>query len=281
MNDASTGSELSQAREAALHFPQLCDVQGQHTTTLQPTGLQPSKIEKLDQLLSKSCLYSEFISGHITTDVGNDKLAEPALLKGTLYPYQAYGCAWLTSLYQNGVNGILADEMGLGKTVQVIAFFAALYEHRVVGPHLVVAPLSTLSNWAEELKKWCPLLPVTLYHGTKEERRALRATIASQCGSHISHKRKRDVEELSRQGIGGVVITSYNVLLRDSSILRNQKHYQWGVLVVDEGHRLKNYNCELICELKKISLFCSNIIDRNATPKQPLRIVVNTQFYPS
>jgi SNF2 family DNA or RNA helicase len=26
---------------------------------------------------------------------------------------------WLSSLYDQGLNGILADEMGLGKTVQV------------------------------------------------------------------------------------------------------------------------------------------------------------------
>ena len=64
-----------------------------------------------------------------------------------------------------GLNGILADEMGLGKTLQTIAFFAHLYEHRVRGPYLVVAPLSTISNWCREFKRWAPELPVLLYHG--------------------------------------------------------------------------------------------------------------------
>ena len=51
--------------------------------------------------------------------------------------------------------GILADEMGLGKTIQTIALLAHLLERGVPGPFLVVAPLSTLSNWSHEFAKWC------------------------------------------------------------------------------------------------------------------------------
>lgn len=41
--------------------------------------------------------------------------AQPSLLTGArLKPYQMDGLIWLTSLYENGLNGILADEMGLG-----------------------------------------------------------------------------------------------------------------------------------------------------------------------
>lgn len=40
---------------------------------------------------------------------------QPALVTGTeLKPYQMDGLIWLSSLYENGLNGILADEMGLG-----------------------------------------------------------------------------------------------------------------------------------------------------------------------
>jgi ATP-dependent DNA helicase len=42
--------------------------------------------------------------------------------------YQVAGLEWLTSLYENGLNGILADEMGLGKTLQTISFLAHLRE---------------------------------------------------------------------------------------------------------------------------------------------------------
>lgn len=59
-------------------------------------------------------------------------------------------------LYENGVNGILADEMGLGKTVQCIALIAYLIEMGVLGPFLVAAPLSTISNWVAEFKRFAP-----------------------------------------------------------------------------------------------------------------------------
>ena len=88
---------------------------------------------------------------------------QPSLLTGAkLKPYQMDGLVWLTSLYENGLNGILADEMGLGfvetsdsrKTIQTIALLDHLYEKNVIGPFLVVSPLSTTSNWADEFAKY-------------------------------------------------------------------------------------------------------------------------------
>ena len=58
--------------------------------------------------------------------------------------------------YENGINGILADEMGLGKTLQTIALLAHLVEQGLAGPFLIVAPLSTVSNWMAELKRFAP-----------------------------------------------------------------------------------------------------------------------------
>jgi len=65
--------------------------------------------------------------------------------------------------------------MGLGKTIQTIGLFCHLYEKGVKGPFLVVAPLSTLSNWVNEIDKWAPELGCVLYHGSKEDRATIRA----------------------------------------------------------------------------------------------------------
>lgn len=62
----------------------------------------------------------------------------------------------LQMLWENGINGILADEMGLGKTIQCIAHMAMMIEKKVMGPFLVVAPLSTLPNWISEFKRFTP-----------------------------------------------------------------------------------------------------------------------------
>ncbi|KAH7944545.1 hypothetical protein HPB52_021362 [Rhipicephalus sanguineus] len=86
---------------------------------------------------------------------------QPALFTGgVMRSYQVEGYQWLKVLYENGVNGILADEMGLGKTVQVIALIASLVESGLPGPYLVVAPLSTLPNWLNELQRFTPSLSI-------------------------------------------------------------------------------------------------------------------------
>lgn len=65
----------------------------------------------------------------------------------------------MISLYENGINGILADEMGLGKTLQTISLLGYMKHFRSInGPHMVLVPKSTLANWMNEFKKWCPTL---------------------------------------------------------------------------------------------------------------------------
>lgn len=124
--------------------------------------------------------------------------------------------------------------MGLGKTVQCVGFFAKLYEYGVKGPYLVVAPLSTLSNWVREFRKWAPDVPVMLYHGTPEERQGLRRQILRKGGGG------------GLQGFS-TVVTSYEIVMRDRKHLQRLR---WKYIVVDEGHRMKNLNCRLIKELK-------------------------------
>ncbi|CAA7264446.1 unnamed protein product [Cyclocybe aegerita] len=47
-----------------------------------------------------------------------------------------------------------------------------------------------------------------------------------------------------------VVLTTYEMIIKDRMHLQ---HYNWGYIVVDEGHRLKNMDCRLMKEIKKYS----------------------------
>ncbi|XP_034754740.1 lymphoid-specific helicase isoform X2 [Etheostoma cragini] len=151
---------------------------------------------------------------------------------GVMRSYQIEGIEWLRMLWENGINGILADEMGLGKTIQCIAHIAMMIEKKVMGPFLVVAPLSTLPNWISEFKRFTPEVAVLLYHGTQPERLKLRKQI------------RRPQGPLS---MCPVVVTSFEIAMRDRKVLQ---HFQWKYLIVDEGHRIKNLNCRLVRELK-------------------------------
>jgi SWI/SNF-related matrix-associated actin-dependent regulator of chromatin subfamily A member 5 len=48
--------------------------------------------------------------------------------------------------------------------LQSISIVAYLHEFRKIdGPHLVMVPKSTLSNWCNEFKRWCPVIRVLRY----------------------------------------------------------------------------------------------------------------------
>ncbi|KAI5238217.1 SWI/SNF chromatin remodeling complex component [Aureobasidium subglaciale] len=168
-------------------------------------------------------------------DIGVQNLRsakQPALVSGGLMrSYQLEGLEWLTSLYENGLNGILADEMGLGKTIQTISFLAFLREKGTYGPFLIASPLSTTSNWVNEFNKWTPDIPVVLYHGSKQEREEIRTKRFKNPGS-------KDFP---------VVCTSYEICMNDRKFLAN---FGWKFIIIDEGHRIKNLNCRLIRELQ-------------------------------
>ncbi|KAI3669602.1 hypothetical protein L6452_40883 [Arctium lappa] len=156
----------------------------------------------------------------------------PLLTGGQLKPYQIKGVKWLISLWQNGLNGILADQMGLGKTIQTIGFLAHLKGKGLDGPYLVIAPLSTLSNWLNEISRFVPSINAVIYHGNQKEREEIR--------------RKHMPKSIGKKF--PIVITSYEVALYDAK--KHLRHYNWKYLVVDEGHRLKNSQCKLLRELK-------------------------------
>ena len=90
---------------------------------------------------------------------------------GKLRDYQVRGLNWMISLFENGINGILADEMGLGKTLQTISLLGFMKHFKNInGPHMVLVPKSTLANWMNEFKKWCPTLRAVCLIGDQETR---------------------------------------------------------------------------------------------------------------
>ena len=218
------------------------------------------KKEKLEDLLRKAEAYSKFLAQrhqeyvNDETNASEHRFKQPKNMTGgsenlRLRPYQESGAAWLEGLNFNGLHGILADEMGLGKTIQVIAVIAHLMVQGVKGPFLIVAPLSTLRNWESEFSRWCPDVNKLVYHGSRDVREDMRKqfmklTKTKSGRSHRIHGRDAQIEDDFP-----VIITSYDIAMRDSVHLSN---FTWKYLVVDEGHRLKNKDCRLMKELKRL-----------------------------
>ncbi|KAG7392380.1 hypothetical protein PHYPSEUDO_000788 [Phytophthora pseudosyringae] len=141
------------------------------------------------------------------------------LVGGDLKEYQLRGLQWMVSLYDNHLNGILADEMGLGKTIQSISLLTYVTEVKHNhGPFLVVVPLSTLSNWVNEFKKWAPDLVLVVYKGPPQVRKELHRQEMASCQFNV-------------------LLTTYEYIMKDKHVLRK---YDWQYIIVDEGHRMKN-----------------------------------------
>ena len=149
-----------------------------------------------------------------------DRVQQPSMLKGgDLKEYQMGGLQWLVSLYNNNLNGILADEMGLGKTIQAISLLAYVMEFKHnKGPFLIVVPLSTLSNWVNELSKWVPDMIKVVYKGAPAVR-------------------KQIYQDEVRSQQFNVLLTTYEYIMKDKAQL---KKFAWQYIIVDEGHRMKN-----------------------------------------
>ena len=164
------------------------------------------KAKELEDLLKKTAAFSDILTGktralgRMGTAMDGQSLGEhnlelakqpKCMVGGEMRDYQLEGLTWMREIAVQGMSGILADEMGLGmsrlprrynllltflpgKTVQTISLVASLREQDdFFGPYLIVAPLSTLSNWMDEFEHWTPTIPVVIYHGTPSERTSI------------------------------------------------------------------------------------------------------------
>ncbi|XP_044535708.1 LOW QUALITY PROTEIN: DNA excision repair protein ERCC-6-like 2 [Gracilinanus agilis] len=164
----------------------------------------------------------------------------PYTINRYLRDYQREGARFLYGHYSLGRGCILGDDMGLGKTVQVISFLAAVLckkgtrediennmpefllknmkkESSTSAPKkmfLIVAPLSVLYNWKDELNTW-GYFKVTILHGNKKDNELNRV----------------------KQGKCEIALTTYETL---RLCLDDLNSIEWSAVIVDEAHRIKN-----------------------------------------
>lgn len=175
-------------------------------------------------------------------DKAKDKVAkipvviDPILTK-VLRPHQIEGVKFLYKcttgmLVENQYGCIMADEMGLGKTLQCIALLWTMLKQ---SPHpgkpavdkcIITCPSSLVKNWANEFNKWLGKDAVNAFaidgKGSKGE---------------MLEKVARWVAATGRNIIQPVMIVSYETLRTLGPSLAG---CQIGLLLADEGHRLKN-----------------------------------------
>ncbi|KAG2054690.1 hypothetical protein BDR06DRAFT_954962 [Suillus hirtellus] len=161
---------------------------------------------------------------------------DPRLAK-VLRPHQVEGVKFLYKcttgmMVDNQYGCIMADEMGLGKTLQCIALLWTLIKQ---SPHagkptiekcIIACPSSLVKNWANELVKWLGKDAIS------------ELAVDGKGGRGELHEKVvRWVEATGRNVTQPVMIVSYETLRTLTAHLAN---CSIGLLLCDEGHRLKN-----------------------------------------
>jgi len=141
-----------------------------------------------------------------------------------------------------------------------------LHEFRgITGPHMVVAPKSTLGNWMNEIRRFCPVLRAVKFLGNPDERvscfsfKYSLVIVFAACvffffliymnelvDNSILHMvffwcfcQKHIREELLAAGKFDVCVTSFEMAIKEKSTLRR---FSWRYIIIDEAHRIKNEN---------------------------------------
>lgn len=245
------------------------------------------KARQLDDLLTKSSAFGDILTkktevlGRVGSGFDGKALGEHDLVLasqpecmtgGVMRDYQLEGLTWMYEIGIQGISGILADEMGLGKTIQTISLLAKYRDDKYYGPFLIIAPLSTLSNWMEEFAKWCPGLPVEMYHGTPAQR-----------SEKMKKALLKNYDAAAQTGNANakfpVVLTTPEIVIRDANDLIKIK---WETIIIvslpsrhceslanisqDEGHRLKNADSKLFRILTTFTSYTRFLI--TGTPLQ-------------
>ncbi|KAL8821715.1 MAG: hypothetical protein Q9223_000289 [Gallowayella weberi] len=187
---------------------------------------------------------------------------DPRLAK-VLRPHQVEGVKFLyrctTGLIDEKANGcIMADEMGLGKTLQCIALMWTLLKQSpdagkpTIQKCVIACPSSLVRNWANELVKWLGKDAITPFAC---DGKATKTELTTQL-------RQWSIAS-GRAVVRPVLIVSYETLRLNVDELKNT---HIGLLLCDEGHRLKNGESQTFTALNDLNV--SRRVILSGTPIQ-------------
>lgn len=150
----------------------------------------------------------------------------------------------------DGLGCILTHVMGLGKTLQSVAFIEAFLRHGVGKCALIVAPVNTARNWAREL-------------GSKWLDQSHRVPVYSLNGGSIRTNSDRATHLRRWASEGGALIVGFEMFrnlstgrgVKGATLKARLERWLTGspdLVIVDEGHRIKNDKSGIGQAIKRI-----------------------------
>ena len=168
-------------------------------------------------------------------------------LADTLYDYQRVG----TNFLSKAEGAILADDMGLGKTIQTLAAI----DNKKSLPALIICPASIKGNWKNEIEKWLEGYKIIVIKGNKEQRlKCLKEDADFYIGNYAL------LREKSRSKING------NWTKVENPIFSEIKNREWGAMVFDEAHKIKNRKSQQTKGAHKVIKSADKVYHLTGTP---------------
>ena len=224
-------------------------------------GTTKSPSEKMSLLLKPNIAKLDYQELRNRLDeISLPENAKPKLPKSLrsdikLLDHQVSGIAWLQHLWSKSPEfcrgAVMADDMGLGKTLQLLTFIAScIEENSKLDPILIIAPVSLLENWENEIKKFFTenfTTIRTLYGSQLSNVKISKSQIDSQLTSNgLSNFLRPDW-----LGNAKVVLTTYETLRDLEFSFAAQK---WSIMICDEAQKIKNPNAMVTRSAKKMNV---------------------------
>lgn len=118
----------------------------------------------------------------------------------------------------------------------------------VSGPSLVVCPLSVLKSWCDEIKVWAPKLKFHRVHSSDQTEQDHQRKILAERGCDFD-----------------IILTTYE-MSKVPQLTRAWSRLHFNVLILDEGHKIKNHETQISEAVRKIHCECRLLL--TGTPLQ-------------
>lgn len=194
---------------------------------------------------------------HVVVDPVLGRVLRPHQREGVQFMYDC-----LTGVKIPDYFGcILADDMGLGKTLQCITLLWTLLRQGpcfkdgpIISNVVIICPSSLVKNWFNEISKWL---------GARLNALAIDSGQAAEAVDGKLEAFGRQQSTGRRRCVNPVLIVSYETFRGHAHVLDN---IEIGLMICDEGHRLKNMESQTYVCLKKVN--CKRRIIISGTPIQ-------------
>ncbi|BBW91087.1 DEAD/DEAH box helicase [Pseudoalteromonas sp. PS1M3] len=243
-------------------------------TDISDTDDLPVKKEQVSLLLKDTEEHNKDIVNKVS-QLNKSITFDRTNLARTPFPHQESGISWMLSLLKSAqldnyedmyrVQGaLLADDMGLGKTYMTLVMMAEYLtiqrqNNKSEKPILIVAPLSLLENWEQEVDATfneSPFRDIKVLQSARDlkefrvkgaERESMQlATVIDD--SHADHESIRYALHVGADAATKRLDMDRRVVITTYQTLRDYQFslcvIDWGVVVFDEAQNIKNPNTQ-------------------------------------